>query len=121
MFRFFRMPVLAFAAGLSLMSAFGADSGQRTFAQITVEPAVDSSTGNTIYVLTPDNAQVPAKPNDASVAPLYLPLYPLSSTISAADFNCLPTNCAHVNVLPFQFAGYDALPGSNKACVHLNG
>src|SRR5438445_1926183 len=95
--------LLSLAACLTSSTAFAADSGQRTFAQITVEPAVDSSTGNTIYVLTPDNARVPAKPNDASVAPLYLTLYPLSSSVSAGDLNCLPTNCEHVNVLPFHF------------------
>src|SRR5437899_9633799 len=93
MFRFVRVSVFGLAACFCSASTFAADSGQRTFAQITVEPAVDSSTGNTIYVLTPDNARVPAKPNDASVAPLYLTLYPLSSTVSADDFNCLPTNC----------------------------
>lgn len=121
MFRFVRVSVFGLATCLLSGSAFAADSGQRTFAQITVEPAVDSSTGNTIYVLTPEKAQVPAKPNDATVAPLFLTLYPLSSSVSADDFNCLPTNCDHVNVLPFHFAGYDPLPGTNKACVDFNG
>ncbi len=101
--------------------AVAAESGQRTFAKISVEPAVDSTTGGTIYLLTPEKAPLPANSNESAVSPLYLPMYPLSSTVSAFDLNCQPTNCDHVNVLPFHFAGYDPLPASSPACVHFNG
>jgi len=116
----------AFLVGLAAClcwtsTAAASDSGQRTFAQVTVEPAVDSSTGDTIYLLTPNKAHTPSQANQLPTTPLYLPLYPLSSTVSAFDLNCLPTNCEHVNVLPFHFAGYDALAGSSQACVNFNG
>jgi hypothetical protein len=56
-----------------------------------------------------------------ATAPLYLPLYPFSSTVVADDLNCQPTNCDHVNVLPFPSAAYDARPGTDPACVDFNG
>ena len=102
-------------------TAMAANSGQRTFAQVSVEPAVNSSSGGTIYLLTPVKAASPANVNEKATAPLYLTLYPLSSTVPAFDLNCQPNNCEHVNVLPFQFAGYDALAGSSQACTHFNG
>jgi hypothetical protein len=100
--------------------AAGADSGQRTYGQVAVEPAIDSSTGTAVYLHTPLKSPFPSKANPRATAPLYLPLYPLSSTVSASDLNCQPTNCDHGNVLPFQFSGYDALPGSSQACVDFN-
>ena len=39
------------------------DSGQRTFGQVSVEPAIDLSNGDTIYLLTPDKAPFPSKAN----------------------------------------------------------
>jgi hypothetical protein len=102
-------------------TAVASDSGQRNFAQVSVEPAVDSSTGDAVYLLTPVKAPFPSKANTVATAPLYLPLYPLSSTISAFDLNCQPTNCDHSNVLPFHFSGYDPLPANSQACVDFNG
>jgi hypothetical protein len=98
-----------------------ADSGQRNFAQVSVEPAVDSSTGDAVYLLTPIKAPFPSKANTVATAPLYLTLYPLSSTVPAAELNCQPTNCDHVNVLPFPSVDYGALPGTDKACTDFNG
>jgi len=112
---------LALAACLAIPGAIlAADSGQRTFAQATVEPAVDFSTGDTVDVLTPDKSPFPAKANSAATSPLYLVIYPESSTLPATDFNCLPTNCEHVNVLPFADPNYGAQPGTATACVHFN-
>jgi hypothetical protein len=102
------------------VSAF--DSGQRTFAQASVEPAVNSANGATVYLLTPIKAPFPSKANaDHATAPLYLPVYPMTSTVPAFELNCQPDNCDHVNVLPFPSADYGALPGSDKACVDFNG
>jgi hypothetical protein len=97
------------------------DSGQRTFGQVSVEPAIDYSNGDTIYLLTPDKAPFPSKANPVAVAPLYLPVYPLSSTLPASEFNCQPDNCDHVNVLPFPNANYGALSGNDARCAHFNG
>lgn len=101
--------------------AIASESGQRNFAQVSVEPAVDSFNGSAVYLLTPIKSPFPSKANTVATAPLYLPLYPLSSTVPASDLNCQPTNCDHANVLPFHFAGYDALPGTAPACVDFNG
>lgn len=97
------------------------DSGQRTFGQVSVEPAIDLSNGDTIYLLTPDKAPFPSKANPVATAPLYLPVYPLSSTLPASGFNCQPNNCDHVNVLPFPNADYGALAGYDQRCADFNG
>lgn len=73
-------------------------TGQVAFGRVTVEPAYDDMTGSLIYLLTPDKAPFPSKANSIATAPMYLPMYPTSSTVSL--FNCLPTNCDHVQVLP---------------------
>jgi hypothetical protein len=97
------------------------ESGQRNFAKVSVEPAIDYSTGNTIYLLTPIKAPFPSKANTVATAPLYLPLYPLSSTVPADDLDCQPTNCDHANVLPFPSTDYGFLPGSDTRCTDFNG
>ena len=102
-------------------NAFSADSGQRAFAQVSVEPAIDYSNGSTIYLLTPNKAPFPSKANPVATAPLYLPLYPLTSTVSASELNCQPNNCDHVNVLPFPNADYGALAGNDPRCADFNG
>jgi hypothetical protein len=119
--------VFAIAAACSIafasatVNAHG-QSGQRTFAMASVEPAIDYSTGGTIYLLTPVKAPFPSKSNPIAAAPLYLPLYPLSSTVDAASLNCQPENCDHANVLPFPDPGYyGALPGTDPACADFNG
>lgn len=73
-------------------------SGQVTFGQASVEPAYDDMTGGLIYLLTPIHAPFPSKANPIATAPMYLPMYPVNSTVS--PLNCLPTNCDHVQVLP---------------------
>jgi len=118
--------LFAIACSIALVSAsvnaYAQESGQRTFAQVSVEPAIDYSTGNTIYLLTPIKAPFPSKANPIATAPLYLPLYPLSSTVVADELNCQPGNCDHANVLPFPDPGfYGALPGTDPACADFNG
>jgi hypothetical protein len=101
--------------------AFSQESGQRTFGQASVEPAFNAANGNTLYLLTPDKAPLPSKANPVATAPLYLVVYPVSSTIPANELNCQPTNCDHANVLPFPSVDYGALPDTNQACVDFNG
>jgi hypothetical protein len=98
-----------------------AESGQRHFGKVTVEPAIDLSNGSTVYLLTPDKAPFPSKANPVATAPLYLPVYPLSSTVPSGDLNCQPDSCDHVNVLPFPSPDYGFLPGSDPACADFNG
>ena len=111
------MLALAFALAFVLMEQGTAlasttwYSGQRAFAQVTVEPAVDLATGNEIFLLTPNNAPLPSKAAEAATAPLYLPLYPASSTIPANTLNCQPTNCDHVQTFAYPLKGHDHLVG----------
>jgi len=119
---------LLVAVAIAILSAFlglpakllASDSGQRTFGQASVEPAFDDSTGGPVYLLTPVKAPLPTNNNARADAPLYLVVYPLTSTISASDLNCQPTNCDHANVLPFPNSDYGALPATDKACVDFN-
>lgn len=108
----------SFAFACATTSAYG-QSGQRTFAQASVEPAIDYSTGSTIYLLTPVKAPLPSLANTVATAPLYLVLYPLSSAIAADDLNCQPNNCDHANVLPFPSPDYGV--ASAQACADFNG
>jgi hypothetical protein len=102
--------------------AFSQESGQRDFAKVSVEPAINSANGATVYLLTPINAPFPSKANPThATAPLYLPLYPLASTVQASGLNCQPANCDHVNVLPFGSPDYGILPGTDSACKDFNG
>src|SRR6266567_8304682 len=127
MFNNRRFPSFAAALVMSVAclcvtsKAVASESGQRNFAQVSVEPAVDSSTGNTVYLLTPIKAPFPSKANPVATAPLYLPVYPLSSNLPASEFNCQPSNCDHVNVLPFPSTDYGFLAGSDKRCTDFNG
>jgi hypothetical protein len=91
-------------------------SGQRAFGEATVEPAVDDATGEQIFLLTPDNTPLPVNAAQRAHAPLYLPMYPASSTIAASSLNCQPTNCDHVQ----SFGGYPN-NGALKGHDHLVG
>jgi hypothetical protein len=86
-FPFSAAAVVASVACLCLTSrAVASESGQRNFAQVSVEPAIDDANGNTVYLLTPIKAPFPSKANNVATAPLYLPLYPMVSTVSAVSW-----------------------------------
>lgn len=108
---------IAFAFALSLVNQGAATastpwfSGQRAFAQVSVEPAVNLADGSEIFLLTPDKAPLPSKAAERATAPLYLPLYPASSTIPANSLNCQPTNCDHVQTFAYPLKGHDHLVG----------
>ena len=109
------MLAIAFVLALSLIDQGAATagtawfSGQRAFAQVTVEPAVNLADGSEIFLLTPNKAPLPSKAADVATAPLYLPLYPASSTIPAESLNCQPTNCDHVQTFVYPLKGHDHL------------
>lgn len=86
-------------------------SGQHAFGQATVEPAVDSATGNEIFLLTPDKAPLPTKAAPRAQAPMYLVLYPEASTLDANTLNCQPDNCDHVQTFGYPLKGHDHLVG----------
>jgi hypothetical protein len=86
-------------------------SGQRAFGQVTVEPAVDYATGQEIFLLTPNHSPFPSKAAQRAHAPLYLVLYPETSTIDADSLNCQPTNCDHLQTFDYPLKGHDHLVG----------
>jgi hypothetical protein len=93
--------VAALGLAMSLGPLVHADpiiSGQHNFAQQSVEPAYDNTTGALIFLKTPIHVAVPVHSNPKAWAPMYLPMYPTGTTIS--PLNCTPQNCDHVNVLP---------------------
>src|SRR6266568_1648446 len=70
-------------------------TGERSFHQASVEPSFDAATGNLGFLLTPVKAPDPVKANHKSWAPIYLPVYPTTSTV-ATPLNCMHTpaeNC----------------------------
>jgi hypothetical protein len=86
-------------------------SGQRAFGQVVIEPAIDSATGNEIFLLTPDHGPFPSKAAQRAHAPMYIVLYPDTSTINANSLNCQPTNCDHLQTFAYPLKGHDHLVG----------
>lgn len=65
-------------------------TGERIFHQARVEPAYDAATGNLGFLLTPAKAPDPVKSNPKSWAPIYVPVYPTTTTVSTT------LNCMHI-------------------------
>jgi len=66
-------------------------SGERTFHNATIEPAYNAENAGQIgYLLTPSKA--PVKSNPAAWSPLYIVVYPTSTTVTAT------LNCTHTPV-----------------------
>jgi hypothetical protein len=108
----------------------------------TIEPAIDDTTGNQVFLLTPNGSpffqgapgQQPPPPFRNVSAPLYLVTYPMQSTVDvgagADPLNCytegffvhgLPYNCDHAQIPGIK--GHDHLvgvPGSKKAGGDFN-
>ncbi len=92
-------------------------SGQRVLGQSVIEPAVNDFNGTTVFLLTPSHVPgvpFPSVSNPRAAAPMYLPVYPSTSTVDPSTLDCQPTNCDHVNVLPFPAPGY---PNGGPTCV----
>jgi len=91
---------LAVAFSGSAALADGVPSGERIVGNAAgghggvIEPAYDYNTGNVTYLLTPTGAPFPSKANLRAVAPLYLVVYPSTSS-DLAPFDCMgvPGNC----------------------------
>lgn len=94
-------------------------SGEVIQGNSTVGPVFDSATGNTVFVRQPLGAPMPVNSNVNSMVPVYVVAYPLDSTIPVENLQCLPTNCDHLNVLPFPAPNYKA--GDPAVCQTWNG
>ena len=79
---------LSLSFGVASVAAAG-PSGEVILGQTVIEPAYDDMTGTLVYLSTPMHAGV--HPNFArNVAPIYLPVYPVGSTVGASfTLNCL--------------------------------
>src|SRR5450759_510025 len=86
--------VFLMAAVLGISPVLAATpSGEVTFGKTVIEPAYDDTTGTLVYLSTPMNVAV--HPNFAhNVAPIYLPVYPVGSTVVASS----TLNCQHLPV-----------------------
>jgi hypothetical protein len=99
-------------------------SGERIIGKASIEPAYDDSTGNFVYLLTPDRLAPlnPTNPingvNPHAVAPLYLVVYPPGTE---GTFNCMgvPGNCPdHGGVIANVATGVEpGTYGSDPAAV----
>src|SRR2546430_5209546 len=101
--RLFRLGRIVFAIALCLLpinvAADSIPTGERAHGSAVIEPAYDDSTGQVIYLLTPQRL-APLSPNNPinnvnphAVAPLDLILYPPGTP---GNFNCMgaaPGNC----------------------------
>src|SRR5579863_4311311 len=99
-----KLVIITFAAMFGLVgwvASASAQSGQTALGMNTTEPAVNDANGSTIFLYTPDKVATPPNSNPRASAPMYIPVYPTSSPIAPASLNCQPTNCNHLNVLPF--------------------
>jgi hypothetical protein len=103
----------------------GADTptptGERLLHQAAVEPAYDAATGDLGYLLTPIHAPDPVKSNPKSWAPIYITVYPTSTTVSTT-LNCMhiPTeNCpSHGDLVAGAAMGYSAIHGFGDVYAH---
>ena len=84
---------LSVSLGAGSMSAASLPSGEVKLGQTVIEPAYDDTTGMLVYLSTPMHAVV--HPNFAhNVAPIYLPMYPVGSTVGTLNCMDIPVeNC----------------------------
>lgn len=84
---------LSVSLGAGSISAASLPSGEVKLGQTVIEPAYDDSTGTLVYLSTPMHAVV--HPNFAhNVAPIYLPVYPVGSTVGTLNCMDIPVeNC----------------------------
>jgi hypothetical protein len=88
----FSLFVLAVGVSASIATADTLPSGERNFHNATLEPAYNAENAGQIgYLFTPNKAPMMANP--AAWSPLYVVVYPTSTTVTAT------LNCMHV---PFE-------------------
>jgi hypothetical protein len=92
-------------------------TGERTHAQSQLEPVFNAeNAGEVGYINTPDGTQHPVPSNPASWSPIYLPVYPTSSTITTTGSGATgPLSCQHFEGNP----GTDNCPDHGNAIAVL--
>src|SRR5712692_627106 len=85
------LPALLLGTGASAQST---PTGQVTLGQSTLEPAIDDVSGGLVFLLTPNHAPFPTKANPIATAPLYVVVYPTSSSVGTLNCMHMPAdNC----------------------------
>lgn len=87
-------------------------TGERTHAQSQLEPVFNAENfGEVGYINTPAGTQHPVPSNPASWSPIYLPVYPTSSTITTSESGANgPLSCQH----------FEGTPGTDNCPDHGN-
>ena len=90
----------------SVSAASPLPSGEVKLGQTVIEPAYDDATGMLVYLSTPMHAVV--HPNFShNVAPIYLPVYPVGSTVGTLNCEDVPVeNCPDHGALIAGLAGF---------------
>ena len=117
----FRTALMMGSTAIMGVSMAFAQSGEVKLGNSTIEPAFNDTTGNPVFYLETTKSPMPVKANSHAIAPLYAVVYPVGSAVPADQLNCQPTNCDHLNVLPFPDADYGLLAGFEPACQAFNG
>jgi hypothetical protein len=109
---------VAATALLVNMSVAGADStptGERVFHQASIEPAYDAANAGQLgFLLTPTHVPDPVKASPQSWKPIYLPVYPTTTTVTTT------LNCMHVPVENCPSHG-DLVAGAAQGISQANG
>ena len=116
--------VVAFASlwvGPKPASAQEWPSGETLVPAGAAEAAINGQTGRLVFQMLPAKSASPANANETAQTPLYFVFYPLNSAVPANNLNCQPSNCDHLNVLPFADDDYGALSAGSTACTDFNG
>jgi hypothetical protein len=87
------LSVMLIALVAAPASAVSLPTGERVFHRSALEPAYNAANAGQIgYLLTPMGAPDPVKSNPRSWAPIYLPVYPVGTTVDAT------LSCMHIPV-----------------------
>jgi hypothetical protein len=91
------MLVLVVGVGASVALASTTPTGERSFGNVTLEPAYNAeSAGQMGYLLTPNKAPDPVKANPNAWSPLYIVVYPTTNT-KVGVLNCMHVQNSVVN------------------------
>ncbi len=111
----FAVAAMVLLANLPSAGAASTPTGERSFGRASVEPAYNAANeGQLGFLLTPTKAPDPVKSNPRSWAPIYLPVYPTTTTVTTT------LNCMHVPVENCPSHG-DLVAGAAQGISQANG
>ena len=108
--------VICVVAAIAAPGPLPPPTGERTHAQSQLEPVFNAeNSGEVGYINTPNGTQHPVPSNPASWSPIYLPVYPTSSTITTSGSGASgPLDCQH-----FELTGTDNCPDHGNTIAGL--